>query len=106
MRIERSALTVIALTLLVRVAHAEDVPKADVAVGYSGMWVAKGYTFWLHGVGVSVTANVNSSLGLVGDFAAHHADPGVKLNTETYMFGPRFSYLHWSGGNAFAQALI
>jgi hypothetical protein len=39
----------------------------------------------------------------VGDFGAYHAHPGVSLTTETYTFGPWFSYRSWDRFTPFAQ---
>ena len=92
--------------LLTIAAHAQDTPAADVALGYSSMWVGKGYTFFLNGGGGSVALNANDWLGFVGDFGAHHADPGVSLTTQTYMFGPRFSYRQRDRFVPFGQILV
>ena len=89
MRILLCAVGVLLLPIAVR---AEGNPAADITLGYSSMWVGKGYTFFLNGGRGSVALNANHWLGFVGDFGTHHADPGVSLTTQTYMFGPRFSY--------------
>lgn len=85
---------------------AQDTPAADVTLGYSSMWVGKGYTFFLNGGGGSVALNANHWLGFVSDFGVHHADPGVSLTTQTYMFGPRFSYRQRDRFVPFGQILV
>ena len=92
-------------SLLATASHAQDTPRADFALGYSSMWVGKGYTFFLNGGNASVAVNANAWLGLVGDFGAHHAEPGVNLTTETYLFGPRFSRRRLDRFTPFAQVL-
>ena len=101
----RMLLSVFAASLLATALHAQDTPRADVALGYSTMWVGKGFTFFLNGGSASVAVNANAWLGLVGDFGAHHGEPGVNLTTETYLFGPRFSYRRSSRFTPFAQVL-
>jgi hypothetical protein len=88
------------------VAHAQDIPKADVAFGYGLIEVPQGFTFMMHGGSGAVAWNVNNWLGIVADFGAYHAHPGVSLTTETYMVGPRFSYRAFDGFVPFAQLLI
>jgi hypothetical protein len=84
---------------------AQDVPKADVAVGYSVVEVLEGYTFRLYGSSASGAWNANNWLGFVGDFGAYHGSPGVSLTAETYTFGPRFSFRRSSRVVPFAQIL-
>lgn len=95
----------LALTVLATVAHAQETPVADVAAGYSLLWVPQGYTFVMNGGSGSVALNVNHWLGAVGDFGVYHASPGVSLTAETYMFGPRFSHRQWDTFTPFAQFL-
>lgn len=82
----------LAFALLPFPSRAQDTPKADVAAGYSFLWIGQGFTFFMNGGSGSVALNVNNWLGAVGDFGAYHASPGVSLTAETYTFGPRFSY--------------
>ena len=99
-------LCTVGVLLLPIAVRAQNTLAADVTVGYSSMWVGKGYTFFLNGGGGSVALNANHWLGFVGDFGAHHADPGVSLTTQTYMFGPRFSYRHRDRFVPFGQILV
>jgi len=101
----------ISLCLLVAFAlstavHAQATPAADVTLGFSSMWVGKGYTFFLNGGGSSAALYENQWLGFVGDLGVHHSDPGVSLTTETYMLGPRFSYRRRSRFVPFGQVLV
>jgi hypothetical protein len=88
------------------VAHPQDTPKADVALGYGFIEVPQGFTFMMHGGSGAVAWNVNNWLGIVADFGAYHAHPGVSLTTETYTVGPRFSCRAFDGLVPFAQILI
>ena len=99
-------LAVLALSVLVSVAHAQDTPVADLAVGYGFIEVPQGFTFMMHGGNGAVAVNANNWLGFVGDFGAYHAHPGVSLTTETYTFGPRFSYRALDRFTPFAQLLL
>jgi hypothetical protein len=94
------------LLVVTSVAHAQETPVADVAVGYGLIEVPQGYTFMMHGGSGSVAWNVNNWLGIVGDFGAYHAHPGVSLTAETYTFGPRFSYRALDRFTPFAQVLV
>ncbi len=95
-----------AIFLLSAASSAQDTPKADVAGGYSVLWIAKGFTFFMNGGSGSAALNVNNWLGAVGDFGVYHASPGVSLTAETYTFGPRFSYRRWDRLVPFAQLLV
>jgi len=86
--------------------HAQSASAADVTLGFSSVWVGKGYTFFLNGGGGSAALYANQWIGFVGDFGVHHADPGVSLTTETYMFGPRFSYRRRTRFVPFGQVLV
>ena len=103
----RLLLVALAFSVLVTAAHAQDTPVADVAAGYSVVYVVKGYTYFMNGGSGSATLNVNNWLGAVGDFGAYHAPSGVSsLTAETYTFGPRFSYRRWSRLTPFAQVVL
>ena len=92
--------------VLAAVAHAQETPVAEVATGYSMIEVGKGYTFMMNGGSASAAWSVNDWFGVVGDFGGYHATPGVNLNAETYLFGPRFSCRCWSRFTPFAQVLL
>jgi hypothetical protein len=94
----------IALTLATA-AHAQTTPVADLSVGYSLIEVVKGYTLTNQGGSAAAALNVNNVLGVVADFGVYHAS-SIGLTSETYLFGPRFSYRHWERLTPFAQALL
>jgi len=85
-------LAALAFSLLVAVSHAQDVPKADVSVGYSPLYIIKGYTIWMNGGSASIAVNANHWFGVVGDFGGYVGHVPGTLSGETYTFGPRFSY--------------
>jgi len=99
-------LAALAWPVLAIAAHAQETPVAEVATGYSMIEVGKGYTFMMHGGSASAEWNVNDWFGVVGDFGGYHATPGVNLNAETYLFGPRFSCRCWPRFTPFAQVLL
>lgn len=91
---------------LLAIARAQDIPAADVAVGYSPLYILKGYTIWMNGVSGSVAINANNWFGVAGDFGVYHGYPGSSLTGETYTFGPRFSFRHSQKFVPFAEALF
>jgi len=100
-------LSVLAFSVLGAVAHAQELPVADVAGGYSFIKVVGGNGPTAEGGSSSVALNVNNWLGAVGDFALYHsAVVGPGLAAGTYTFGPRFSYRHWGRLTPFTQVLI
>jgi outer membrane protein with beta-barrel domain len=99
-------LAALVFSVLASVARAQEAPVADVAVGYGFIEVPQGFTFMMHGGSVAAAYNVNDWLGIVGDFGAYHAHPGVSLTAETYTFGPRFSYRAFDRFTPFAQLLL
>ncbi len=83
----------LALTLCTAVSRAQDVPRADVAVGYSYFRLGGSNGVNQNGGSGSIAFNANDWLGVVADFGAYHGSPaGVSLNTYSFLFGPRFSY--------------
>jgi len=99
-------LAALILSAFTTVAHGQQAPAADVAAGFGFIEVPQGFTFMMYGGSGAVAFNVNNWLGIVGDFGAYHGHPGVSLTTETYTFGPRFSYRAFDGFTPFAQALV
>lgn len=100
-------LAALILTLLPFASRAQDAPKADVSVGYSFLFVAKGFTLKMNGGNSAVALNINHWLGVVGDFGVYSGSPGIPgLIGETYTVGPRFSYRKWNRLTPFAQAVI
>lgn len=71
-------------------AAAQEVPQAEVFGGYA--YAGEG----THGWNASVAGNVNSWLGLVGDFTGQYsrlAEPDVseRIRTHSFLFGPQLS---------------
>jgi hypothetical protein len=94
-------------TLPVTAARPQDLPKADLSVGYS--YFREGFNDGVNANGgaVAVTGYANRWLGITGDFAAYHASPfGVSAKAYTYLAGPRFSYRNSERVDPFAQVLV
>ena len=96
----------LAFSLLPALSHAQDTPKADVAVEYSGLYIIKGYTIWMNGGSASAAVNVNKWFGVAGDFGGYVGHVPDRFSGETYMVGPRFSYRKLDRLVPFAQALF
>ncbi len=95
------------LSLLSTVSHAQTgTPEAEVAAGYSALYILKGYTIWMNGASGSVAFSANPWFGVAGDFGVYHGYPSESLTGETYTFGPRFSYRKLPRLVPFAQALF
>ena len=104
---KKLTLTAFVFSVLTTVAHAQDAPAADIAAGYSVIYVARGFTYFMNGGSVSAAWNVNHWLGAVGDFGAYRAPSGVsRLTAATYTLGPRFSYRQSDNFTPFAQVLL
>lgn len=99
-------LAVFTISLLAIFSHAQDTPAAEVAVGYSPLYILKGYTIWMNGGSGSVAFNANNWFGVAGDFGAYLGHIPQSLTGETYSFGPRFSYRKLGTIVPFAQALF
>lgn len=97
----------LAISILSVVSRAQDVPAADVSVGYSYLFVAKGFTLSMNGGSSAVAFNVNRWLGIVCDVGVYDGSLGIPgLIGETYMAGPRFSLRGWNRLVPFAQGVI
>jgi len=57
--------------LLAGCSTAQTMPSADVAVGYSPLYILKGYTIWMNGGRSSVAVNANNWFSVAGDFGAY-----------------------------------
>jgi hypothetical protein len=102
---KKRMMVALVILLWATIACAQETPKADVATGYSVLYVLKGFTYFMNGGSGSIALHANDWFGVVGDFGAYHAQPGVNLTTETYTFGPRFSYRRLDRLVPFAQIL-
>ena len=90
---KKAIAAMLAFLVLAGVALAQELPVADVSVGYSFLFVAKGFTLKLNGGSSAVAFNLNHWLGIVGEFGVYDGSLGIPgLVGETYTFGPRFAY--------------
>jgi hypothetical protein len=103
---KKLAVAVFAISFLATFSHAQDTPVADVAVGYSPLYILKGYTVWMNGGSGSFALNANHWFGVAGDFGGYVGHIPQSLTGETYIFGPRFSYRKLDAVVPFAQALF
>jgi hypothetical protein len=104
------------LMLLPSAGFSQENPKVEVFGGYS-FFRASQYDYLvtnLHGFDASVAGNLNSWLGVEGDFGGHFGSPSVgpfrvpylDVNVFTFMGGPRLTYRGSSAVTPFAHALI
>ncbi|HEY6271149.1 MAG TPA: hypothetical protein VIX19_04040 [Terriglobales bacterium] len=101
---KKAILAALALSAISAVSHAQDIPAGDVAVGYSLLFLPKGFTLTLNGGNSAAAVNVNQWLGVVGDLGVYDGSPGTPgLIGETYMVGPRFSYRKWNRLTPYAR---
>jgi len=86
-------LTGLLFSILASVAQAQDeYPVADVSVGYSFLYVIKGFTLAMNGGNTAVAFNLNHWFALVGDVGGYDGSTGVPgLIGQTYLAGPRFT---------------
>lgn len=99
------------LTLLIAASSmacmAQETPAVEVSAGYSYFRIGGSGGTNQNGASGSLAYNFNQWVGAVADFGIYHSSPaGVSLNTETYMFGPRFSYRSPARVTPFAQVLF
>ncbi len=93
--------------LAVSAVRAQELPAADLSVGYS--YIREGFSNGVNANGgtAAFTGYANRWLGITGDFGAYHASPfGVSANTYTFLVGPRFSYRRSERAAPFAQVLV
>ena len=94
-------------SLSVSAVRAQELPAADLAVGYS--YFREGFSNGVNANGgtAAFTGYANRWLGITGDFGAYHASPfGVSANTYTFLVGPRFSSRHSARAAPFAQVPV
>ena len=104
---KRWALFVGVVLLFAGAASAQDDSKVEAFGGYSFARLSTdGYGVNLNGGSASVAYNLNSYLGVVGDFGGYHggADFG-NGDLYTYLFGPKVS-MHTGKFTPYAQALF
>jgi opacity protein-like surface antigen len=99
------------LLLVVAVAASgQNVPKAEVAAGYSYSRAGAGGLSGinLNGWSGTLTGNFNSWFGVTADFAGHYGSvSGTGVNRHSFLFGPKLTYRGGEGKvNPFAHALF
>lgn len=92
-------------------ATAQDVPKADVFLGYSYVRVQPGTSgaprLNMHGGSVSLAYNVSNFLGIVADVGVYRGGfASNRGNAVSYLFGPRLSYRQSAVMTPYAQVLF
>lgn len=92
--------------LLAVVATAQTMPSGDITVGYSPLYIIKGYTIWMNGARGSAAFNVNNWFSVVGDVGGYRGFVPESITGETYMFGPRISFRKQPRMTPFVQALF
>lgn len=109
MKTIRIILAVLAFSLLAASSYAQT-PHADVSVGYSYLHFnasngADGANN--NGFSGSVAYNVTGLFGIVGDLGLYRGSvSGLKITSESYTFGPRFSVRGHDRFVPFVQALF
>jgi hypothetical protein len=86
------------------------VPKYEIGVNYSWLHVnSANYDYQRTGNGGSgyFVYNLNKTVGLVADFGGYaNTRTGIDDKALTYLFGPRFSWRHYSRWTPYAQFLF
>src|ERR1700722_1823769 len=91
---KRWALIVGVVLLFAGAASAQDYPKVEAFGGYSFARLSTdGFGVNINGGSASVAYNLNSYLGVVGDFGGYHGGSDFgNGDLYTYLFGPKISY--------------
>jgi outer membrane immunogenic protein len=98
-------LAVIAFVLPVKAQ--QEIPKADVYVGYDFARVnAAGSSFNFNGGSGQFAYNVNNWLGAVGDLGGYYTSNGFHAGIISYLFGPRVNLRGHGRVTPFAQVLL
>jgi opacity protein-like surface antigen len=92
-------------------AMAQDQPKAEVAGNYSYIHLDTngGSSLDCHGGGGSVAGNLNSYIGVVGEFTGCKVTglaSGLSAHAFSYLFGPRLTYRSGGRFEPFGEALF
>ena len=90
----RALLLLAGLMILAGTAYAQDTPIGDFSVNYSYFRAGGHGGANLHGGSVSAAGNVNSWLGIAGDYGVYHLQPSFSggVNIHTFTVGPRISF--------------
>jgi hypothetical protein len=87
-----------------------ELPRYEVGLNYSWLHVnSANYDYQRTGNGGSGYAiyNLDKVIGLVADFGGYaNTRTGIDSKVLTYMFGPRFTYRHWSKLTPYTQFLF
>ena len=105
----RIALLLLAgLMVLAGSAYGQDTPIGEFATNYSYFRAGGHGGANLHGGSVSGAGNVNSWLGIAGDYGIYHFQPSLSggINIHTFTVGPRISLRSGSRVTPFGQVLI
>lgn len=93
--------------LLPLASRAQEIPKAEVYVGYDYLRVnAVGTSFNFNGGSGQFAYNATNWLGLVGDLGGYYTSNGFTGGVITYMFGPRLNLRGHGKVTPFAQVLL
>jgi hypothetical protein len=95
--LKKLTFAVFAISFLATFSHAQDTPVADVAVGYSPLYILKGFTIWMNGGSGSVAFNANDWFGVAGDFGAYLGHIPQSLTGETIPSARDFLTASWTG---------
>lgn len=110
MKIIKMLLAVLAFGVLAASSYAQQVPQADVSLGYAYLHFngsSEDNGFNNNGFDGSIAYNLTGVLGIVGDFGIYNGSvSGVGITTESYMGGPRFSAREHDKFVPFVQALF
>src|SRR5271165_984384 len=101
-------LFVLPLWFLPVMALAQETPKLEVLGGYSNLSAnVNASSINMSGFDASVAENVNSWFGGALDLSAHFGTEGGKtVNTESFSYGPVFSYRKSKSVTPFAHILL
>jgi outer membrane immunogenic protein len=107
-------LSVVVLLAFAVASQGQETPRAEVFAGYTGLRSneppAACGCFWMNGGSVSASYNLNSWVGMAGDFGAVHSgnvnSMGLDLTIASYLFGPRVSYRKHERFTLFGQFLM
>jgi len=103
----RKALLLLTGLMVGGTAYGQDTPIGDFAINYSYFRVGGYGGANLHGGSVSGAGNLNSWLGIAGDYGVYHFQPSFSggVNLHTFTLGPRIS-LRGNHMIPFGQVLV
>lgn len=104
----RKFLVLLPLLVVPVSAWADDLPKFEVFAGYSNLAANVNHSSMdLNGVNGSFQENLNSWFGGALDISGHFGtESGMKVNTESAMYGPVFSYRKSKSVTPFVHGLL